>query len=1244
MKIDVYRKPYEKWFGNRMLPKDAYKVDGVYDFKIRKIFTTCCEVIDDSTDITAYLRGTANLKLFKGQVVKCRVLSVKEKHPKIELIDMMVLQRTERSLTDDKLTELLSRRDLSWNTKDFIRLLLTEERDKSFESQCHKWIQALINKRIDLQMVKMDCSDLLELSELLDLCDDSEREFYQDRLTLLIEQLSYYIQSDELIENETNPDSSETPTNFINSLFNKLKVSGFVYHPVKHFNILSSLFLRRPDLMNGRIKELLDIICQRNIESWRKEPFCSAIIKLLELYIRESDGKIDKTKDNLDLIRNNNQALALQLLLLQDSPDTSIADYRLNTARLCAVSSYLYPLHPDWLIDMAYYYLFHSDAKLVNYTMDKAPLLPHYIASLYPCEAIDTTNSFTQNKVKLQISTDGIKLFSPNSLQDPCPVFPKTLELWQGMQVFLGTKPSINLATAKPNDLTPYQRVWEEIENEMFNVGQVVTTTDNKRRKKHKIGELVRISFISQDIYNPNKYYCHIEDEIGGEGFILFSDIVAYTIPSSLRLFLAPDGSRYVFMASITDEYNGQFHFSMLKEIKENALDYYTYDEDIICSLGASPTASGIAPAVSKDGISVSIRNAIGYEGLEKNTIVSCRMLGRSNGTFHIQCEINKITTYDFDIISAFKNLIEDYAVGCVYDENIGQQEEEAILESDRVLDESYVREMIFLIDRMAQIDKDYIKMYNYLAFARTLTMMIGWESQAAYYKGRMDIITMLHYFARNSKVEEEKLEQLENVNSELFANNEILRDRFIQLQAVSFLNKPEHNAELFELTKGSQSISELASLVLAYNITKTSQMESTATDIHNRIKQQLNLNGFETGLKLYGSGQETTDTEYKTSLVFPAGSKKSKPNPEKQMEEILKVINSFMNTAGGTLYVGVNDYGLGTGVEEDLNSSVYHGDRDKYLRAIPDAMCTKWGNSLAATYIEDICFDAANTDKDVLVVKIRPHQAGVPIDNYWYVRVGSTKRKLSREEFDEYQRLNRKLPEEIDTEISTNSHVQFSEPEKPTVSGPLVISKDDEVHTSRIRKNVPAEYLDPLNYTEPIGFFKFLSGGKFRKMEEYDYDDQSLLTLAVLDNESKSYLVLGYANGHIVKVPVEELMGYQQREYSRYADSKLMFASIAGDDDAIMIISKENKTHPKVVMRLDHLSSFDEGKLMDPGQLPYNEGLMSEIMAYEVIPAKYVPDFDGILDKRKTFIGYPANNVTKPMVNTLHLWGVKEI
>ena len=1225
----------------KLSSRDAYKVDGIYEFRVRKQFPTYCEVVDESTDITTYLRGTANLKLFKGQSVKCRILSIKEKHPRIELVDISEFEQNKVNLTEEKLTDLLSKRELTWNTKDFIRLLLTDENEKSFESQCHKWIQNLINKKIDLMTVRMDCSDILELSELLDLCSDAERDYYQERLTTLIEQLGYYIKAAKLIGNQDDKNSTETPDHFINSLFNKLRISGFVYHPIKNFNILASLFLSKPELMNSRIKELLDIICQRNIESWKKEPFNSAIIKLLELYIRECDGRIDKTKDNLELIKNNMQALALQLLLHHNTNDNTIADYRLNTARLCIISSYLYPLHPDWLVDMAYFYLFHSNAHLMNYTMDNIELIPHYIASLYPGGKIDTVNSFTQNRIKLMVSADGIQLFSSGADSTLKPVFPKDLGLWQGLQVFLDGKTNTNLNNAKPNDITPYQKIWEEIENELFNVASAVTAPIVKTKKQHHVNEIVRISFIRQDVSNRNKYWCKIEDEIGGDGYIMVGDIVPYTITTSLRHFLAPDGSRYIFEARIIDDEDGSFHFSMLKEMKEAALDYYTYDEDIICSLGGASIQGGLAPAVSKEGISVSIKNAGEFEGVGKNTIVKCRLLGRGTGTFHIQCEMTDVTSYDFDMTSAFRILMEDYSVGKI-SENISSQEEEDILESDRVLDESYVREIIFLIDRMAIIDKDYVKSYNYLAFARTLCLLIGWEAQAAYYKGRMDIITMLHYFARNSKVDEQRLEQLENVNAELFSNNIILRERFLQLQAVSFLDKPEHNDDLYEVAKNNPNLHELASLVLAYNITKTSKMESTATDIHNRIKQQLNLKGFETGLKLYGTGEETIDTEYKTSIVFPAGNSHS-ANPDKQMEEIMKVINSFLNTVGGTLYVGVNDYGLGTGVEEDLNHTLYYGDKDKYLRAIPDAMSIKWGNSLATTYIEDIYFDSSNHDKDILVVKIKPHQMGVPFDGHYYVRVGSTKRKLTKEEFAEYQKLNRKLPEQVET-TTKDAAEQSQEQDKQIVTVPLITSKEDEVHTSRIRKNVLAEYLDPDNYVEPVAFFKFLGNGKFRKLDQYDYDDQSLLTLTVLENEIKSWLILGYDNGHIAKVSVEELMEYQERDYSRFADAKLIFASFANDDDAVLTISRENKTRPKVVMRMDTVTNFEEGKLMDNGEMPFNEKLASEFLAYDIIPSKYKHQFDGILDKIKSFVGYPLNQVTKPMVNTLHLWGINEI
>ena len=78
--------------------------------------------------------------------------------------------------------------------------------------------------------------------------------------------------------------------------------------------------------------------------------------------------------------------------------------------------------------------------------------------------------------------------------------------------------------------------------------------------------------------------------------------------------------------------------------------------------------------------------------------------------------------------------------------------------------------------------------------------------------------------------------------------------------------------------------------------------------------------------------------------------------------------------------------------------------------------------------------------------------------------------------------------------------------------------------------------------------------------------------------------------------------------------------------------------------MRMDTISNFEEGKLMDDGELPFNEKLASEFLAFDIIPARYKHQFDSILDKIKSFVGYPQNTVTKPMVNALHLWGINEI
>lgn len=1095
-----------------------------------------------------------------------------------------------------------------------------------------------------MRAVRRECSDLLELSDLLNLCGPSEREFYQDRLTRLIEQLGYYIRASELIENEGIEGSTDTPMLFIDNLFNKLRISGFVYHPGKNFNILSSLFLRRPDLMNNRIKELLDIIKGKDIIIWKKEPFRSALVKLLELYIRESDGQIDKTKDNHELIKNNMAALAIQLLLLENSKDTSTADYRLNTARLCTISSYLQNISPVHLVDVAYYCLFHSVGKRISYGFDSIGMIPHYVASMYPCGKIDTVNSFVQNNTKLLISSDGISLQPLKVGTNKYPIFPKELSLWQGLQVYLNSKPETSLTSVKANDIRPYIEVWKEIEGGLFNTqAKNLAVVPVKKKKQHRINEIVNITFVSQDLNDKNKYYCQIEDEIGGQGFIYVKDIVPYPISTSLRYFFANDGSRFVFEAEIIEIKDGFYHFSMLEIIKESVNnEYYSDDEDIICSVGAVPNVRGEAPAISTEGVSVTLRNAKEFAEIGKNNIVSCHLIGKAAGSFHIQCDINELTSYDYDLYSAFKYLMESMSIRRI-PESLEVQKVDQILDTDKVLDELYVREVIYFIDRIAILDNDYIKSYNYLAFARVLCMMIGWESQAAYYQGRMDIITMLHDFAKNEKVDEEKLSNLENSNSELFSNNILMRERFMQLQTVSYLGNPSHNDDLYKMSVENLWLKDLALLCLAYNITKQDRMEKTAINIHNRIKMLLNLKGFETGLKQYGTGGEGIAEEYKSSIVFPAGEESIGPNLEKQMNVIMKVINSFLNTVGGTLYIGVNNFGLGVGVEEDLNSSLFYGDKDKYLLTINNAVASKWGNFIASHV--GCLFDSENKDKDIVVVKIKPLVEGIDYDGVWYVRVGNTTRKFTKDEYEDYKKYNRSLPQTRINDLQEKGEsVQPEESDERPLTTKLITSKDDVIKTSRIRKNVLKDWDDPENYVEPIAFFKFLNNGKFKKMDSYDYDEESLLTLVVKENEGKGYLILGYENGCIVKVSVEDLLEYQNRDYSRNTESKLIFASLARDDDAVLIISKEDKTKPKILMRLDRVSEVKKGGLNDCGERPFNEGLMRTVLAYDIIPSGDMEDFRAILGRPKTSLGYPVNDITQKMVDKLHQWGIKDI
>jgi hypothetical protein len=92
---------------------------------------------------------------------------------------------------------------------------------------------------------------------------------------------------------------------------------------------------------------------------------------------------------------------------------------------------------------------------------------------------------------------------------------------------------------------------------------------------------------------------------------------------------------------------------------------------------------------------------------------------------------------------------------------------------------------------------------------------------------------------------------------------------------------------------------------------------------------------------------EEDERTEFKSSIVFTAGT--TEPDIDTQLEVIVRTIAAFMNTGGGSLYIGINNNGIITGINQDLpylnstsRSTVfdpYPENRDGYEQCIRNAV-----------------------------------------------------------------------------------------------------------------------------------------------------------------------------------------------------------------------------------------------------------------------------------------------------------------
>lgn len=155
---------------------------------------------------------------------------------------------------------------------------------------------------------------------------------------------------------------------------------------------------------------------------------------------------------------------------------------------------------------------------------------------------------------------------------------------------------------------------------------------------------------------------------------------------------------------------------------------------------------------------------------------------------------------------------------------------------------------------------------------------------------------------------------------------------------------KEDNNYRLPEIN-GEINVIRLQRLVEGSNALLGNITNTEINRIKRSIAQYLGIESIykEPTSDKFWFGEETEMLEFKKSIVFPPSSKGVMPipNPNVQIWAILKTINGFLNSLhGGTLLIGVNDYGNADGVEPDIewlyrNGLMLSNNVDRYIQYI---------------------------------------------------------------------------------------------------------------------------------------------------------------------------------------------------------------------------------------------------------------------------------------------------------------------
>jgi hypothetical protein len=1186
------------------------------------------ELVDDSGFIV-YLYGAETLKFFKGKQLLCRVISTEGARPHVMLYDKDVkVTGSAFSVSKDYVKGLLAGEG-EWDADSLADLILYDGMDDPFDVKCYEWMIAqtsrmqqegcLENFLVDLRGC---CINLIETSGLLCECSDDEVPVLLDRLTMIIEHMGYVKAAMATIE-------ENKEVEYVSALLNKLKTSGFLYHPTKQFCVTTYLFRIKPELMAGMIEELFELIRSQDLSHWKKEPFRSELIKQLETYIKSNDLETAKQPDNAELFYKGFKALAIQLLLANDNEE--LIDAPLNRSMMCRYASHMQRVNKKRMADMSLNSLLDLFKCRFKYGLADTAMpekLYYQMDNWGRNQDIDRRKKAVYRSKDLVLSIEDGKIsLAPEVKSELKSALYDDVPLWRGMDILMEKKYAQTPYKSKGCDLMALnERLWKKVESNLFEAERVVAKKEIKVKTIPEIGEWVLAYVYKQDEEDKNVFHCRIADEQKGyigEGRIQVrgdeneSGMVTYFPEPTIENFMDENGRPHLLEMVVVDKTEDDICIMDMKQVVVKSLMNDKPDFQLHCEVGKIINDTMLL-AVSSEGFPVFVT----YNSAENNLQVGEHIEvvlkdGKKwvqNG--FLQTSFLGKSQVRFTLNEAFAELISSFSNGG-YEAEVDEAENEVNLEK------SHVAELLNIIDVVASVEDDIHVSYNYLGFASVLSRMIGNDERARYYKGQMELAQMLHRFAVTNDVDDEKLRVLHSVNQDLLSTNYNLRHQYYRLYAVSLMGQSDNEWLLKMMNyKSDENLSKLASLVYSYNVLVQAGID--ADDVKKAIKDLLKLKGRDAYFKTYPV-EEGTDVEFKTSIVYPPNS--MQPNLEKQTYNIMKELCAFLNHKGGVLYLGVNDQGGGEGLEEDMKHDCFKDSRDKYDNYVRNQIVLQLGQE--ASHCIEGRFDDDARGRDVYILEVQPCEHPVKLAGKYFQRHGSSCRQVDKDYLNtflknrpaEYRQLMKERGIEMADAVAPA--VELSDASKTQASSATSASsapKVPTIATSKFRNNCLHDYEAEYEHVE--AYVHILPNHKYKVEKTDNYKEhESMLTLAIHGSEVDGYLLMVYDDATVCRVPMNRILDKEEgKEYNRYSGASLVFACPVAKDD---VLYQAYDYRGERLHRFQDVADVEEVNIGNPGQLLFDVDFDSLLMS-EIVPLEMKEDLPkSISDRRR--IGYTS-------------------